>query len=729
MNQQIFLGQLSAAGLLLAASSLFYSRIFAGPAWIPPVLGAIVLSFALAVVLSRTTMALFLRALALVAFGVLFVGIAVLLPGTSFGSFSEIGSTLVAATVDGWRNTLAETLPISTAVPEALGFVTTLAWITGSVTGALLVRSQQAASTAVPPIIFAAISLPLGAPDGTVAYFLIAGLIASALLLTLVRAVPQSQLDSTQTNEVKEFIGERMLTERLVSGAIPLIILALGAPLIALAVTSDDPFDPRQLREENVMVGAAVNPLAELKSLREAGEPAFSLNLPAAPSAVFFDRLGLVSLESYDGVNWTTSSTYAEVGTEVEIPFEQTVETLTVRQEIEFLDDSPTWLPAGQPVTRIEANDIWFDSDLGSLLNRGEEGARTYVVESQIAAPSEEQQNAALADRSDSRFLELPAIDPDSPIVELTMTIEGSTDFERLESLEATLRDELTLVNEERSGSAIGRVEEFLVDGEGYRDQFVTAFAVAARQQGFPARVQVGYRITQEAEDSVMLFRDMVTTEQYDAWPEVLFEGIGWVAFDPVPQTSGEARFDADDATQIPEGQPARQGPTPSADDPVEDDELDQDDLATSASLRVLVASGLFVVFFPLMLLVVIVLAKLLRRRYRRNLEDPTERVLAGWQESKDRLLEAGIAISPDMTVKEIVTHSRRELGVHASSSLSTLAPYVTTTIYSDREPSEAAADTVWNEVQLFDSQLNESRSRTRKWRARIDPRPLLEKV
>ena len=53
----------------------------------------------------------------------------------------------------------------------------------------------------------------------------------------------------------------------------------------------------------------------------------------------------------------------------------------------------------------------------------------------------------------------------------------------------------------------------------------------------------------------------------------------------------------------------------------------------------------------------------------------------------------------------------------------------MTTTIYSDREPSAAAADTVWDEVQLFDEQLNETRSSAQNFKARVDPRPLLEKV
>ena len=730
MNQQTFLGQVSAAGLLLTVSALFYSRVFDGPGWLPPVLGAVLLACLLAAALGRTSIGRFSLAAAITIAGVLFLLLGVILPGTSFGGLSDITSALVGSTVDGWRNVLAETLPVSTSATEALGFVTVMAWIAGSTTGVLLARSNQPASAVIPAIIFAAVSLPMAAPNGVVAYALIAGLIAAVLLLAIVRAVPQAQIESVERPRVTEFVGERMLSERFVAGAVPLVLLALLAPLLAFVLpVSADPFDPRILRDEDVVTASAVNPLAQLKSLRESSEPAFDLNLPAAPSAVFFDRMGLVSLEGYDGVIWSSASTYAATSTDVEVPFDRTVETLTVRQEVQILDPTAPWLPAGQPVARIEADDIWFDPDSGSLLNRLADTPRTYVVESEISAPNDEQRQAAIADRTDPRFLELPIIDPDSPIAELAGLLEGDSDFARLESLERLLREELALVNDARSGTSIGRVEEFLVSGEGYRDQFVSAFAIAARQQGFPTRVTVGYRIAEETEDTGLVFLDTVASNNYDAWPEVLFEGIGWVAFDPIPSTSGEAQASADDATPIPEGQPARQGPTPAPDDPVEDDETDDIEVAPAATLRVLILSGLFLLFFPLMMLVVIVVAKILRRRYRQNLEDPTDRVLAGWQESKDRLVEAGVDIRADMTVKEIVSTSRRELGVHAASSLSALAPYITTTIYSDRPPSASAADAVWHEVLLFNEQLSETRTRGQNLKARVDPRSLLEKV
>ncbi len=732
MKQQVFLGQVSAAGLLLTVSALFYSRVFGGPGWVGPVIGAVLVSGAIAVGLGRTGMSRWLRALALVITGVLFVGLTVIVPGTNFGSASDITSAFLGATVDGWRSSLAATLPIDTNIPEPLGFVTSVAWIVGAVTGVLVARSNLTASPVIPPIVFAALSLPLAAPTGIAAYFLIAALIGSALLLALVRAVPQAQISGPARERVTEFVGERMLSERLIGGAPVLLVLALLAPLIAwvLPFDSEEPFDPRRLRDEEVVTASAVNPLAEIKAKREAAETAFQLVLPAAPTTRFFNRMPLVSLENYDGATWSTDSTYSATSADINPAIDVTVEdVLVVRQQIEILNEPSPWLPAGQPVTRIEGNDVWYDEESGSLLDRGSEPARAYTIESRIPAPQPEDLRNASVDTTDARYIALPPIAGDSPISELSTRISGANQYDTLVALQDFLRDEYTLVIDEASGTAIGRVEEFLTEGEGYRDQFVSAFAIAARQKRIPTRITVGYRIVNDTDDNNPVFRDTITGEHYDAWPEVLFEGIGWVAFDPVPTTFGEAGQSGDEATQIPEGQPAPQGPTPTSSDPTEDDQLNDDETEVSATVRLLVVSGLFLLVFPLLLALMVVFAKLLRRRYRQNLDDPTERVLAGWQESKDRLLEAGIDVRPDMTVKEIVSASRKELGVHASSSLSALAPYVTTTIYSNRTPGEAAAEQVWTEVSTFDRQLSESRSRMQNVKAKVDPRPLLERV
>lgn len=730
MKQQILVGQASAAGLLLAISSLFYGRVFDGPGWVIPVMAGAVLSGLLAVLLTQTSLGRFFRTSILSLLGLLFLALTVLLPGTDFGSFGDLYDALIGSTVDGWRNALAATLPIETSVPEPVGFATTLAWIAGSVTGSWVGRPEGTGGVVIPGVVLAGLSLPLAAPAGVASYALIAALIGAALLASLVRAVPHSAVGHSD-DRVTEFVSERLLTERLISGAPILMGLTLLVPLAAAIFPfgTDDPFDPRSLREAQQVTSTATNPLAELKAQREAALPAFTLDLPAPPAADFFDRVTLVTLENYDGVTWSTDSSYSATSSEIVLP-DTSLQTLDVRQDYELLDAESPWVPTGGSVTNLSGDDIWYDEVSGTFLDRSGGDLQNYSVLSRVVAPTTEQLIGASVDLSDLRYtntgIDIPG---DSPITTLTSQIDGASTYEQLLSLEAFLRDERTLVNEEASGTALGRVDEFLIDSEGYRDQFVTAFALAARQQGIPTRIAVGYRITEVNEDSSQEFRDTITTEYYDAWPEVLFEDIGWVAFDPVPVVSGEAGATEDNAQEIPEGQPAPSGPTPQEADPTEDDNLDNQDEAVSSTVRVLILSGSFIVVFPLLLMGSIVLAKLVRRRRRESLEDPGDRVLAGWQESKDRLLEAGVEIRPDMTVKEIVTTSRRELGVSASASLSAIAPHVTTTIYAHSQPSETTADNVWRELESFDRELGESRSFGQNVKARVDPRPLLENV
>lgn len=730
MKQSVLTGQVSAVGLLLVAASSFYSRVFNGSGWIVPVLLGALFSALLGYLLTRTSLNSVLRGISLASIGALFVTLTVLLPGTNFGGFGELFDAFYGSTIDGWRNALAVTLPIDTSLPEPLGFAAALAWIAGSVTGSALGRPKGTVGLIVPGIALAGLSLPLAAPNGFASFAFIAGLVAAVLLVALVRSVPHSNVEDGR-KQVNEFVDERVLTERLTSGGPVLVVLAVLMPLLAgvLPFGNDEPFDPRVLREPEQVTSRAPNPLAEMKALRESAVPAFDLELPAAPAAEFFDRVTLVALDQYDGVTWSTDATYSATSSDIE-GVETAFDTLEVTQNFELLDTESPWIPTGGGVIRINHNDAWYDDATGTFLDQSDGQITNYSIVSQVVAPTTEQLRQASLDLSDLRYtnagIEIPS---DSPITTLTTRLEGPTTYDQLTALESFLRDEIVLVGEAASGTALGRIDEFLIDGEGYRDQFVTAFVLAARQQGIPARVAIGYRITTVDEDSNEVFLESITTEEYDAWPEVRFEDIGWVAFDPVPAVTGDAGGVEDNATEVPEGQPAPAGPTPTESDPTEDDNLDEEPETVSATVRVLIVSGLFLLFFPILLVLFIIGLKRLRRRRRENLIDPTERVLAGWQESKERLVEAGVQISPDMTVKEIVTMSRKELGLHAAAPLSVLAPQVTKTIYADGKPGPAAADLVWREVDEFDRQLGESRSLGQNVKAKVNPKPLLEKV
>jgi transglutaminase-like putative cysteine protease len=71
----------------------------------------------------------------------------------------------------------------------------------------------------------------------------------------------------------------------------------------------------------------------------------------------------------------------------------------------------------------------------------------------------------------------------------------------------------------------------------GFCQQFATAMAVMARLSGIPSRVAVGFtRGVQQANGSWL-----VTTHDAHAWPELWFQGLGWLAFEPTPRADGQA--------------------------------------------------------------------------------------------------------------------------------------------------------------------------------------------
>jgi hypothetical protein len=74
-------------------------------------------------------------------------------------------------------------------------------------------------------------------------------------------------------------------------------------------------------------------------------------------------------------------------------------------------------------------------------------------------------------------------------------------------------------------------IAAFLDTRRGYCVHFASTMAVMARQLGIPARVAVGFTAgTRDAKG-----RYVVGLHDAHSWPELYFEGVGWVAFEPTP--------------------------------------------------------------------------------------------------------------------------------------------------------------------------------------------------
>lgn len=90
-------------------------------------------------------------------------------------------------------------------------------------------------------------------------------------------------------------------------------------------------------------------------------------------------------------------------------------------------------------------------------------------------------------------------------------------------------------------GNGLSVLADFLSVKSGYCVHFASAMAVMARVEGIPSRIAVGYAPGRLTGDSVALVGQgsfpeyEVDARDAHAWPELYFEGLGWVPFEPTP--------------------------------------------------------------------------------------------------------------------------------------------------------------------------------------------------
>ena len=85
-----------------------------------------------------------------------------------------------------------------------------------------------------------------------------------------------------------------------------------------------------------------------------------------------------------------------------------------------------------------------------------------------------------------------------------------------------SLRDE--------NGRLLDPLENFARTKRGYCVQFATAMIMMARAQGIPARMAIGFLAGQRSGDKYV-----VKASDAHAWPELYFQGYGWLRFEPTP--------------------------------------------------------------------------------------------------------------------------------------------------------------------------------------------------
>lgn len=226
-----------------------------------------------------------------------------------------------------------------------------------------------------------------------------------------------------------------------------------------------------------------------------------------------------------------------------------------VTTKVTFEDYDEHWLPAPYAPAEIaglgEDGWAWNPQDLTvHSAATGMSGASCTVTSVQPRPTPEtlRQAPSASSDPTMTEYLKLPSDRPQSLSDAARQFTEGAgTDYDRALALQNHLRrdfqhDVNAPLAQGYDAGGMSSMDTFMSTRTGYSGHFAPAMALMAREVGIPARVAVGYLPTAATADGGTSFA--VGTGDAHAWPELYFENVGWVRFEPtpgVPSTPGWA--------------------------------------------------------------------------------------------------------------------------------------------------------------------------------------------
>ena len=426
----------------------------------------------------------------------------------------------------------------------------------------------------------------------------------------------------------------------------------LSAVGVAIAVTAtattmgwSDRADPRRTEAADVSA-ALLDPIEATVGLRRADPPLplFSISdVSPTPSLALPDHWRLTALDEYDGQRWVPQLTLRPIGERLGAP-PPGVEALVV--EAEILTDDVDIVPfPGRPIAVDAAIETDVDRVVVRLVDRPEPG--TVVRLSSLVAPRSTQAGIVGSRQVD---------DIARTFTDRATSLAGDgTIDEQLRAIEQTMRSGWQLdANAPGGGQQRALIERFITDTQrGTREQFVTAFVLLVRSLGVDARVATGFIVAPEETTSPLI----LASTSAAVWPEVNVEGVGWVAFDPVPEseTTADDEMPPPPEAQSPAAaQPPIAPPAEQADDTeVDDGSTESTDGRWSSVRRWLVRGSLatMIGLVPILLVVGSVLGwKWRRRRQRLRAAQPASIVRGAWANATDSLIDAGLVIAPSWT-------------------------------------------------------------------------------
>ncbi len=702
---------------------VLWGRIFADRGHVLPLVVASVGGGVVAIaafLLRRTTSVSFVAFLASVLLGLL-------------ARYNTAAADLPGDLIDSWKS-LAST---GLLIPSSRSFlippivVTSFAawWAT-----TIVLRRRSAALVAAPLFLATSVALAYTVSiDGLPWWFVsaMAAVVGVALLIGGLRRPGGAEFaDEGSSTPVRQIA--------LGVGLVALLAGAAGVLSSAVGGVGDEPFDLRAELARPLDIYEASTPLASVKAGLVADVPAdvFTIRLDALPTDAEISLIPVATLDTYDGSVWSTTAQFEPAGSRLPSPEQVAgVGPGSVNQTIEIASAYPfRFLPRVGIVRNLVGDGLAWDPRSGTVASVDPSiGGYRSTVElapmrpEQLTPPGEVPGSLRYAsERPETTEGQAEVL---AGYAQSVVSAEDPIEA-RLVQFEADLRGTSFGYNEDApAGHSLAALTSYLrpepdpddpnatVSRIGFSEQSAAVFAVLAREMGLASRVVVGYRLDDPltADDP----EQTVDEGQIYAWPEVWFDGLGWVGFDPTNSENTSDELSARTPAVSSSGQDASQGQLPEFQEPVLlPPEGDADGRSALWWL-------LLVPLMPLSYAAVVLLAKRLRRTRRRRSVDPDRQVVGAWRELRDRFVELGLPASRSLSALDVAEHLEvidlRDLAMPVGD----LAPMIDDALYAPAPVSDAQAAKAW---ELSSSAVKLARKQAgvrQRLAAALDPRSL----
>ena len=531
-----------ASALLVPAAVVGLTRVFELPGSIFPIIAASLMSSAVAVMLRRLGLSL------LIATPISLMILAVIIMNQFVGETIRLGVLPTSATKDAAAalgNELIvnfqELKPPVPALDPFIAMSMTAAWILAFLTDWGALRLRLAFEPVLPAALLFVFAAALGTGDNQV---LTSTVLGGAVALW---AVTQRTMSVAATTAWLGNDAARGTASIAKTGAVLAMFAVLVGTVLGPRLPGASADELVSFRDSGDPTRVVVSPFVNIES-RLVDQADTVLFTVAADEASYWRLAGL---DTYDSNIWKVSGNFSTQNGELP-QTEYAGVHKDNQQDFSIRALNAIWLPAAYSPSRIiEASDeLTWNSESGSLTVSKKIPTSDGIGYSLLSSVSIFTA-ADLANTSEfvppeiaERYLALPQLPPIVAEEAQRITAGVTSRYDKMLALQNYFQG--FEYNTQLSPRVGDPIEQFLNERVGFCQQFSGTFALMARSLGIPSRVAIGFTwgdpIGLDEQSGRTVYQ--VTGRQTHAWPEVWFEGLGWVAFEPTPGRGSPTALD-----------------------------------------------------------------------------------------------------------------------------------------------------------------------------------------